>query len=101
DFINNFVQVETAAGIMAYHILPARNYAHNFPTTATFIPTALNGVIAAHPGVQVQSTFTGPFATALTVMGVGNGGVASNVTGLDRNAENGVVHIIDQVLLPQ
>lgn len=101
DFITNMVPVETAAGMMAYHILPARNYAHNFPTTATFIPTALNAVVAAHPGVQVQSTFTGPFATALTVMGVGNGGVASNVTGLDKNAVNGVVHIIDQVLLPQ
>ena len=101
DFINNMVPVQTAAGIVAYHILPARNYAHNFPTTATWIPTALNGVIAAHPGVQVKSTFTGPFATALTVMGAGNGGVASNVTGLDKNAVNGVIQIIDRVLLPQ
>ena len=101
DFLNNFVPVQDAAGIVAYHILPARNYAHNFPTTATWIPTALNGAIAAHPGVQVQSTFTGPFATALTVMGVGNGGVAANVTTLDKNAVNGVVHVIDGVLLPQ
>lgn len=101
DFINNFIPVQTARGIVVYHILGTRAFAANLPTTPTFIPTLLNGAVPTHPGVQVQTTFTGPFATALTVTGVGNGGVASNVTGLDKLAVNGVVHIIDRVLLPQ
>lgn len=101
DFINTFIPVANARGIVAYHFLTARNYAHNFPTVPTWIPTALNAAIPSHPGVQVKSTFTGMFATSLTVTGAGNGGVASNVTTLDKNAVNGVVHIIDQVLLPQ
>ena len=61
----------------------------------------VNSAIPTHPGVLVQSTFTGPFATSLTVTGVGNLGIPSNVITLDKNAVNGVVHVIDGVLLPQ
>jgi Secreted and surface protein containing fasciclin-like repeats len=101
DFINNFVPVQTAQGIVAYHILGTRAFAANLPEAATYIPTLVNLAVPSHPGVQVQSSFTGPFATGLKVTGVGNGGVASNVIVLDKNAVNGVLHIIDRVLLPQ
>jgi hypothetical protein len=38
---------------------------------------------------------------ALKVTGVGNGGIASNASPYDINAVNGILNIIDRVLLPQ
>lgn len=100
----NAFPVQTARAIAVYHIMPYRAFSVNFPTTATFFPTLLNGGIPTHPGVKVQATFIGGFGAALQVTGVGNGGVAANSfapANLDKNAVNGVEHIIDRVLLPQ
>jgi len=92
-------------GLLAYHIMGQRAFAANFPTTAANFPTLLNGVIANHPGLSVNSSFTGPFATGLSVKGVGNPTAATaapTATGaVDRQAVNGVFYKIDQVLLPQ
>ena len=103
-FINNFVPVQTARGIVVYHIMPYRAFSVNFTTTATFFPTLLNQAIPLHPGVKVQTTFIGGFGVALAAFGVGNGGapaISTAPTNLDKNAVNGVEHVIDRVLLPQ
>ncbi|MEO7800539.1 MAG: fasciclin domain-containing protein [Ginsengibacter sp.] len=101
DFIANMLPVQNAQGIVAYHILPSKAFSVNFPEAATYFPTLFNGSFPTHPGVQVDADFTGPFVSAFKVTGVGNQGFASNVTSKDINAVNGVLDIIDQVLLPQ
>lgn len=95
-------------GIVVYHILGTRAFSVNLPTTATRFPTLLNTAIAAHPGVSIQATLTGPSVTAATVKGVANAS-ASNIkinpvpgSGTsDQNYLNGIIHKIDQVLIPQ
>lgn len=93
--------VQTVRGLMAYHLLGARAFSVNMPTTPTFIKTLLNGAVPTHPGVKVVVSFTGPFVTSFKVTGVGNGSAAATVTAQDLNATNGVVHKINRVLLPQ
>ncbi len=96
-------------GIVVYHLFGNRAFTNNFATVATNYPTLLNGAIAAHPGVNAQATFTGPFVSSLTVKGLGNAtaaNVAINPTpapngSSDQHYLNGVLHKIDQVLLPQ
>jgi uncharacterized surface protein with fasciclin (FAS1) repeats len=101
SFVSTMLPVRNARGIVAYHIMGDRAFSVNFPNTPTFFPTLLNGAIPQHPGVQVQASFTGPFGTGLKVTGVGNGGMAATALPFDKTAVNGVLHVIDKVLLPQ
>jgi uncharacterized surface protein with fasciclin (FAS1) repeats len=97
-------------GLVVYHLLGVRAFTVNLPTTATNIPTLLNGAIPSHPGVSVQATFNAArFVTAATVRGAANPS-ASNIAisatpaprgSSDQNYINGVLHKIDQVLRPQ
>ncbi len=111
----------TVRGIVVHHLLASRNsnpaafqpdiraFSNNFATTPTFYTTLVNSAVAAHPGIQAQATFTGPFVSALTFRSLGTlpsggapfSGPAANATVRDRHAINGVVHTIDRVLLPQ
>ncbi len=98
---------ETVKGIVVYHLLGARAYSVNLPTTATNTPTLLNSAIPAHPGVTVQATFGATGVTAAAVKGAANA-TASNILinplpggTSDQNYINGVLHKIDQVLRPQ
>lgn len=106
-----------AKGIVVYHILSkqsgtyappgVRAFTVNFPTTPTAVKTLLNSAVAAHPGLIVSATFTGPFVTAATVKGAANASAANVIitpppaSTSDLHHLNGVVHKIDQVLLPQ
>ena len=102
----------TVKGIVVYHMMGARAFLNNFPTTATSYPTLLNGAIAAHPGVSLTATFTAGMVTAATVKGAANA-TASNVIinalpflpdpagTSDQHFINGTLHKINQVLLPQ
>lgn len=104
-----------AKGIVAYHVISSQNapftppglrvFSVNLPTTATPVKTLLNSAVASHPGVTVQATFASPVpgisvVTAATVKGAANV-TASTVTSADNHCVNGVIHKIDQVLLPQ
>jgi uncharacterized surface protein with fasciclin (FAS1) repeats len=111
----------TVRGILAYHVLASKNtnpaafqpdiraFSNNFSTTPSFHTTLVNGSVAVHPGVLAQATFTGPFVTSLKFTGLGTlpsggapfSGVAANAITQDVHAVNGVVHVIDRVLLPQ
>lgn len=116
----NAMPVDQVRGIVAYHILASnvsgsykpdvRYYSVNFPTAAgTFVKTLVNGSVAAHPGILVQSSLSGTAVSSLKFTGYGTvpaGGTpysraAATVTGMDKNAVNGVLHVIDQVLMPQ
>jgi len=95
-------------GIVVYHIMGTRAFTVNMPSTGTKYPTLLNSAVPTHPGVTLQATLAGPFTVAASVKGAVNAS-ASNIlldptpgTGKsDQNALNGVIHKIDQVLLPQ
>jgi hypothetical protein len=104
-FIRTSFPATSAQGIVLYHIMGVRAFSVNFPSTATFFPTLLNGGVPTHPGVSVQSFFkTGGLSVdSIKVLGVVNGGIPATSkppSNFDKNAVNGVVHIIDKVLLP-
>jgi uncharacterized surface protein with fasciclin (FAS1) repeats len=92
-------------GIAVYHILGTRAFTVNFPTTATNFPTLLNSAVPRHQGVGLQATFSGPVVSAATVKGAANASASviliNPFTSSDQNATNGVLHKINQVLLPQ
>ena len=109
----------TVRGLLAYHVISSqrgsfappgiRIFSVNIPTTATLVRTLLNSVVAVHPGVTVQATFVPglPVVGAITVKGAANA-TASNVLisftppfTSDLHQVNGVIHKIDQVLIPQ
>jgi uncharacterized surface protein with fasciclin (FAS1) repeats len=115
----------TVQGIVVYHILAVqadpvqangpyqptdRVFSVNFPTApVTFVTTLVNNVIPQHLGIKVQSTFTGPSVTSLQFIGYGTfppggtpySGAAANTVKFDELGVNGIVHIIDRVLLPE
>jgi uncharacterized surface protein with fasciclin (FAS1) repeats len=103
------LSAQTVKGIVVYHILGTRAFSVNLPTTATNVPTLLNTVFSTHPGVSIAATFGPTGVTAATVKGVGNqttSKVLINPTPApggtsDQHYLNGVLHVIDQVLLPQ
>jgi hypothetical protein len=116
----NALPVATVRGVVAYHILASnktgsykpdiRTFSVNFSSAAgAFAKTLVNGSVAAHPGIMSQATFTGPVVSALRFTGYGTfppggapySGVPANATSWDRMALNGVLHVIDAVLLPQ
>ena len=81
--------VSTLANVLSYHVLNGRVYTPLI-SNGSSLSTAQGGTITA-----------GISTTALTVTGKGNAGTASNIIGPDVTATNGVVHIIDRLLLPQ
>jgi hypothetical protein len=117
----NNVTTAQVSGIMAYHFLATPNpstgafqpniraFSVNFPSTPAFFTTLVNTVVAIHPGVLAQATFTGPFVTSLKFTGLGTfppggtpyTGAPANAISLDNHCVNGVYFVIDKVLLPQ
>ncbi len=98
---------QVVKGIVVYHLMQVRAFNNNLPTTAANFPTLLNSAFPGHPGIALQASFTGPIVSAATVKGMVNP-TASNILinpnpggTSDQNYLNGVLHKIDQVLLPQ
>ncbi|GAB4022533.1 fasciclin domain-containing protein [Spirosoma koreense] len=82
----------TLATVLGYHVVPGRIYT----------PTLTNGASLSTAAGAAAGTLTiGTSATAVTVTGKGNGTSASNIVGPDVTASNGVIQIIDRLLLPQ
>jgi uncharacterized surface protein with fasciclin (FAS1) repeats len=71
--------------ILTYHVVPARVFSTNLAAGNVATAQGGNVTIGLNP---------------VTVRGNGNGGTASNVTQANLMATNGVVHVIDRVLLP-
>lgn len=77
----------TLATLLGYHVVPGRVYT----------PIVSNGASLTN----AAGTLTiGKSTTAITVTGRGNAGTASNIIGPDVTATNGVIHIIDRLLIP-
>jgi hypothetical protein len=115
--MSNNVSTAQVRGIVAYHILASdatgsiapniRVFSVNVPTAPALVKTLVNGSFGPHPGVRAVATFTGPVATSVTFTGFSAllGGAPfsdtpANVIDKDNNAVNGVLHIIDRVLVP-
>lgn len=85
----NALPVATLQQILAYHIIPNSRLYTPLITSGASLTTALtSGTIT-----------TGTSTTGLTVRGRNNA-AASNITIPDVTATNGVVHVIDRLLLP-
>ncbi len=123
------VSASMVRGIIAYHFLASdqgqgfqpniRVFSNNFSSTPAFYKTLINSdtsaLAHAHPGIEAQATFTGPFVTGLQFTGLGTfppggapySGAAAKAEMLAPNpffddvAVNGVYYVIDKVLLPQ
>ena len=83
----NAADPDLLASILTYHVIPGRIFSSDLTNGAT--PATANGGT-----VTIELS-----PSTATVMGAGNA-VASNIIGANIMAENGVVHVIDKVLLP-
>lgn len=83
----NAAPVATLQAVLLNHVVAARAFSTNLAS----------GPVPAAGG---QSLAVAVSASGVTVTGRGNGTNASNVTRTDVVATNGVIHVIDRVLLP-
>ncbi|KAJ3416156.1 Stabilin-2 [Chytridiales sp. JEL 0842] len=81
---------EQIQAILAFHILPGVFY-------STDLPAALNAVPTYSEGQTLNLTND---ANGVAFQGVGNQGQAAKVAIADVTVGNGVVHVIDRVLIP-
>jgi uncharacterized surface protein with fasciclin (FAS1) repeats len=87
---------QTVRGIVVYHLFGNRTFSTNLPLSTGLVKTLLNSGIPAHPGVTVDRSTAAP-----RLLGLGNMGQFANFTTTNIHGINGVMHIIDRVLLPQ
>ncbi|GAA4404090.1 fasciclin domain-containing protein [Nibrella viscosa] len=78
----------TLANILTYHVVPGRVF-------STLVPNGTN--VTTAQGTAVRTSVNG---SNVTVLGNGNSNTAANVTQANLLATNGVIHVIDRVLLP-
>jgi uncharacterized surface protein with fasciclin (FAS1) repeats len=94
-FINANVPVATARGVVAYHMLGSRAFSVNLPLSTSTIETLIGP--SPFPQLTVDRSTANP-----RLLGAANGaGNYSNFVAVDRLGVNGVLHVIDRVLLPQ
>ncbi len=87
--INNTLTPAQLTRILQYHIVPTRAFSTNLTDNAT-LPTLLTGGL-------LRTNVSG---TGVTVTGNGNGTRTSRVVTPNILTTNGVVHVIDRLLLP-
>lgn len=84
----NAAPVQTLTNILTYHVIPARAFSTNL-TNGASLTTAQGGQLRANVSTS-----------AVSFLGTGNNNQAANVVNANILATNGVIHVIDRVLLP-
>ena len=87
--INN-IPMTTLLPVLRYHILAGRSFSSDLT----------NGNLTMTTGGTAVVNLTNGIAGGTTITGSGNSGNASNIISPNIIARNGVVHVIDRVLLP-
>ena len=87
--INN-IPVATLLAVLRYHVVGGRAFSSDLA----------NGNLAMLAGGNTTINLTNGAGGSPTIKGNGNGANASNIIGTNVMCRNGVVHVIDRVLLP-
>ncbi|RYF89638.1 MAG: fasciclin domain-containing protein [Chitinophagaceae bacterium] len=82
----NQIPVPTLLAVLRYHVVGGRAFSSDLS----------NGALTMLAGGNTTVSLT----SGATIRGNGNGGTASNIIATNIMARNGVVHLIDRVLLP-
>ncbi len=80
------IPIATLAAVLGYHVVPGRAFSSDLA----------NGPLTMFAGGNTTISLT----SGATIKGNGNGANASNITATNIMCRNGVVHVIDRVLLP-
>ncbi|MFN8288843.1 MAG: fasciclin domain-containing protein [Chitinophagaceae bacterium] len=86
----NQIPVATLLAVLRYHVVGGRAFSSDLA----------NGNLAMLAGGNTTISLTGGSGGGPSIRGNGNGGNASNITATNIMCRNGVVHLIDRVLLP-
>lgn len=87
--INN-IPIATLLAVLRYHVVGGRAFSSDL----------VNGNLPMLAGGNTTINLTGGTGGAPSIRGNGNGGNASTITATNIMCRNGVVHLIDRVLLP-
>lgn len=86
----NQIPVATLLAVLRYHVVGGRAFSSDLA----------NGSLAMLAGGNTTINLTNGVSGGPTILGNGNGGNKSNITGTNIVCRNGVVHLVDRVLLP-
>ncbi len=90
--VNNIdnIPVATLIAVLKYHLVPGRAFSSDLA----------NGNVTMVAGGSATVNLTNGTSGGPTITGTGNGANRSNILATNMMAQNGVIHIIDRVLLP-
>jgi len=86
----NQIPMPTLLAVLRYHVVGARAFSSDLA----------NGPLAMLAGGNATISLTGGAGGGPSIQGTGNGSNKSNITATNIVCRNGVVHLIDRVLLP-
>ena len=86
----NQIPVATLTAVLAYHVVGARAFSSDLS----------NGALTMFSGGNATVNLSNGTGGAPTILGNSNGGNKSNIIATNIVCRNGVVHLIDRVLLP-
>lgn len=86
----NDIPIATLQAVLTYHVKTGRAFSSDLS----------NGNIQMFSGSNATVNLTNGSGGGPTITGSGNAGAVSNIIGTNVMATNGVVHVIDRVLLP-
>jgi uncharacterized surface protein with fasciclin (FAS1) repeats len=86
----NEIPVNTLLAVLRYHVVPGR----------VFSPDLANGDVTMLGGGTTTVNVSDGTNGGATITGMGNGSNKSNIVSANIMARNGVMHVIDRVLLP-
>ena len=95
-----FTQLLQALGLPDINQIPVATLRYHVVGGRTFSPALANGSLTMLAGGNTTINLTNGTGGGPTITGNGNSGNKSNIVATNIMARNGVVHVIDRVLLP-